>query len=101
MPVIFSNGEVGRPLFVVEGKSLKYRTVELNGAPVMETVGDCLPRGSVITTREDVAGVNSKNFLRWAKYFADDVKDLTVNGRKVLLFWMDIVAIWATGSCIL
>ena len=76
MPVIFANVDVGRAIFVVEGKALKYRTVELNGAPVMETDADCLPRGSVITTREDVAGVNNRNFLRWAKYFADDVKDL-------------------------
>lgn len=85
MPVIFANGDLGRPLFLIEGKAIKYRTIDLNGAPVMETIADCLPRGSVITTRELVAGVDSEHFLRWAKYFAADVQDLTANGRKVLL----------------
>ena len=64
---------------------MKFRIKVDNGTKVVETLADCLPRGNVIITREGVASVDSVNFLNWPKMFVLDVKDLTANGRKVLL----------------
>jgi tRNA splicing ligase len=55
------------------------------GGTRLETLTDCLPRREKVTTREDVAGVDSLNFTRWAADFIAEVCDLTKNGRKVLL----------------
>ena len=85
MSVIFANGEAGRSMFVCKGKHLKFRTTVVDGKPVVETLADCLPRGSIVTMRENVAGVDSYNFIEWAKLFVVDVKDLTMNNRNVLL----------------
>ena len=85
MPVVFENGDVGRSLFVVQATRVKYRTSLHDGMESMETLADCLPRGSVITTRQDVASVDSHNVLRWGRSFAEDCRDLTAGGRKVLL----------------
>jgi hypothetical protein len=54
---------------------------------VRETLSDRLPRGSVVVTREDVAGVDKHNFLQWAKIFVDAVADLTNDDRTVLLIY--------------
>ena len=85
LPVIFADGNVSRPMFVIQGTRVKFRIKVDNGTEVVETLADCLPREAVITTREDVASVDSVNFLDWAKIFVHDVKDLTANVQKVLL----------------
>lgn len=69
MPVIFANGDLGRPLFVIEGKAIKYRTINLNGASVMETIADFLPRGSVITTRGARGGGGQRKFPALGEIF--------------------------------
>lgn len=84
LPVVFANGNIGRPLFVIQGTHVKFRVQLRNGNEVIETLADCLPRGSVIAAREDVASVDSHNVLQWAKLFVEDVKDLTADGRRVL-----------------
>lgn len=58
MPVVFSNGETGRPLFVQQGTRVKYRITLNDGIGTFETLADCLPRRGVITTWEDVASVD-------------------------------------------
>ena len=85
MPVVFANGDIGLSLFVVQGTRVTYRTTLHDGMETMVTPADCLPRGSVITTRQDVASVDSHNVLQWGKLFAEDCRDLTARGRKVLL----------------
>ena len=85
LPVIFAVGNFSMPMFVIQGTRVKFRIEVDNGTEVVETLADCLLRGSVITKREDVAIVDSVNFLNWAKMFVHDVKDFTANGRKVLL----------------
>lgn len=85
MRFVFADSHVGRPLFAIRGTQLKFRFVIKNGIRVMETVADCLPRDSLITTRQEVASVDSHNFYNWAAVFAEDMKGLTDNGRKVLL----------------
>ena len=85
MSVIFANGVPGRSMFVCKGKHLKYRTSFVQGKPVLETLADCLPRGSIVTMRENVAGVDNPNFIEWAKLFVKDAADLTIDNRKVLL----------------
>ena len=85
MPVVFANGDVGRSLFVVQGTRVTYRTTLHDGMETMEILADCLPRGSVITTHQDVASVDPHNVLQWGRLFAEDCRDLTAGGRKVLL----------------
>ena len=72
-------------MFVCKGKHFKIRTTVVDGKPVVETLVDRLPRGSIVTMRENVAGVDNHNFIEWAKQFVNDLKDLTMNNRKVLL----------------
>ena len=72
-------------MFVCKRKHLKFRTSVVDGNPVVETLADCLQRSKIVTIRENIAGVDSHNFIEWAKLFVGDVKDLTVNNRKVLL----------------
>lgn len=50
--VIFASGCRGDPMFVVEGASIRYRLLS-DGQ--IETLADCLPRHSTITTRETVS----------------------------------------------
>jgi len=87
MPVIFASGARGRPLFVLRGKRHPYRVVQNGSDSSTETVFKCLPRGSMVAMREEVAGVDSYNFLRWADQFVEDVRPLTARGRKVLLIY--------------
>lgn len=88
MPVIFASGDYGKPLFVIKGNRIPYQTVKSsNGNEVVETLSDCLPRGSIITTRTETASVDKNNFLRWARQFVEDIRDLTANNRKVLLIY--------------
>ena len=85
LPVVFANGDCGRPLFVLKGKQLKYQVVDEDTSENVETVANCLPVGSLTVMREDVAGVDSAIFFGWAKQFAADCKHVTANGRSVLL----------------
>lgn len=88
MPVIFASGQCGKPLFVIKGKRLPYQYVEGSiGRERIETLADCLLRGSIITSRSETASVDKEKFLRWAKQFVKDIQDLTSNGRKVLLLY--------------
>lgn len=64
MPVCFASGRMGNPLFVVEGCTLKWRVIDKENRWDTESLPDCLPDGSYITTRRDIAGVDRHNFLR-------------------------------------
>lgn len=85
MPVISAAGRTASPLFVFKCITLPFRTVLWNGKEYVKTFADLLPRGTIITVRSDVAGVDSQNFLNWAYIFVDEVRDLAANGRKLLL----------------
>ena len=85
MPVISGSGDIGPPLYVFKGVFLPYRTVLQHGEKVQQTYHSVLPRGSVVSMREQNGGVDSNNFYEWAKLFVNHVKDLTFGGRKVLL----------------
>jgi hypothetical protein len=52
-----------------------------------QVVLGCLPRRAKVTTREDLAGVDSQNFTRCAAEFVLEVCDLAENGRKCLLMY--------------
>ena len=54
MPVVFADDGCGRSLFVVQGRTLSYRIVYVNGVRATQSFTDCLPKGSYIKTREDV-----------------------------------------------
>ena len=72
-------------MFIVKGTGIRTRTiVGSNGEPVFQTLADCLPRHSPITTRQDLAGCDKQNFLEWAKAFVKSV-EVTRNGRNVCL----------------
>lgn len=85
LPTIFANGDCGRPLFITQGGSMPWREVVRGNRYEMETIFECLPRGSLATTRDTVAGVTKFSFELWAEYFVRDVADKTTNGRKILL----------------
>lgn len=91
VPAIFANGECADPLFVIKGKHIPYREIIISGPDnahfSIEDVHDCLPSGSLVTTREKTAGVDSGIFTEWASNFVDTVKSKTLNGRKVLLIY--------------
>ena len=87
MPVIFANGEKGRPLFVFKGTKLSHRVVKTVRGLEKQSLTDCIPRYSIVITREDLAGVDKRNFVRWAEIFVKDVSDRTRHGRKILLLY--------------
>lgn len=69
MPTIFASGCMAPPLTVVKGKTLKFRVISRSGAEVTPTLADCLRPESIITVREDVAGVDSNIYFEWCKHF--------------------------------
>jgi hypothetical protein len=82
MPKICADGTACIWLFIVKGSSLRYRVIALQtGDTTLEILADCLPRRAKVTTREDLAGVDSQNFTQWAADFALEVCDLTKNRR--------------------
>ena len=52
-----------------------------------QSLANCLPRYSILITREELAGVDKRNFGRWAEIFVKDVSDLPKHGRKLLLLY--------------
>lgn len=66
---------------------MPYREVLRSGEAHVQTYADLLPRNSVIAFREERGGVDSSNFLSWARLFVESVRDLTAGGRKVLLIF--------------
>lgn len=87
---IHASGDVGRPMFVLKGTRMRYRKYLSLENPVekyLETIADCLPRGSLVATRKDVAGVDKANFVQWSRRIVEDLKCLTANGRKELLLY--------------
>eukprot|EP00171_Calliarthron_tuberculosum_P005712 IDg5712t1 len=85
LPVVSAAGDAGPPLFVFKGSRAPFRNVLVNGAVYQQTYASMLPRGSVVAMREKVGGVDTTNFYNWALLFIESVRDLTANGRKVLL----------------
>lgn len=65
----------------------KYQAFDDTQKTYLETIADCLPRRALVATRPDIASVDKHNFVEWVKHFVEDVKDLTVNGKKVLLIY--------------
>lgn len=84
---VHASGETSRPMFVLQGTRMRYRKLRGPGTNEsrLQTIGDVLPRGAMVATRQDVAGVDSANFSTWAKQLVLDLSDLTKNDRKVLL----------------
>ena len=86
--VVSASGQPASPFIIFQGTKLKYRRVrKVVGAVQNEHVAEYFPRQSNFTTRRDIAGVEEHNFCKWAELFVEEVKDLTCNGRKVLLVY--------------
>ena len=84
-PVVFAIGCVGRPLFIVNGKCLSFCvTMEHNSGSSVETLAYCLPSGSLITCREDVAGVDAQNVFERAEWFIRE-NERKLSQSKILL----------------
>jgi hypothetical protein len=84
MPTICADGTACNLLCILKGSSLRQRTIVVPaGGTRLETVTDCLQRRAKVTTREDVAGVDSLNFTPWSADFIAELCDLTKNGRNV------------------
>lgn len=78
------------PMFVISGKDLPYRIIDKNNRWEHESIRDCLPTGSLVTTREDTASVDRQNFAEFATRFLDCVKQKTKLVRKFFSHTMDI-----------
>lgn len=85
---ISASGQAGPPLFVFKGAKLPFRDVlTKDGRVITETYATHLPRHSCVAVREEVGGIDAHNFFAWAHHFVESTRDLTANGRKVLLFY--------------
>lgn len=89
MPVISAVGNVGHCLFVLKRKRFPFRSVLKNGKEEIHTVANHLPRLAFVSMREEGGGVDSSNFLWWAKHFVDYIAPLTLGGKKLLLMYYD------------
>ena len=87
MPVVFADGGCGRTLFVVQGRTLPYRILDVNSVHATQSLADCFPKGTYITTREDVAGFDKFSFERWASDFGEECRSKTAHGQKVSLLY--------------
>lgn len=85
MPVVSAAEVVGPPFFVFKEKWETCRQVLQNGEVLFQTQSSRLQRGAFVAMWEDVGGVDSANFYNWAQVFVAIVRDLTPDGRKVLL----------------
>lgn len=81
LPVVIAAVSYGPPLLVFLWDSMPFRTGTCNEKRSTETYDDLLPRGVAEAMHDEVNGVDTDNFLIWAKLFADSVSDLTA-GRQ-------------------
>ncbi|PXF48906.1 hypothetical protein BWQ96_01248 [Gracilariopsis chorda] len=90
LAAVHGNGYKYRPLFVFQGTKLCIRRYQHRSDPFhqyLESIADCLSRGTLVTARKEVAAVDSSNFHEWATALMDDTKDLQENERKFLLIY--------------
>ena len=87
LPTIFACGNVGKPTFVVQGASLAYRVIKVGEKKQLESIADYLPPHAHVTTRKELAEVDSFIFKRWAESFVEYCRPLTANYREVLLVY--------------
>ena len=87
MPTVSADGKCFNPYFILKGQGLRWKEVGRAGERFTESVVNFLPAGSLITTRENIAGVDKQNFLRWVPFYLQQIGPLLENGRKVLLIY--------------
>ena len=85
MPVVFASACAVKPLSVVKGKSLNYRVTKPVAGEQLETIANFLPTGSIITYREDIAGINSRYFCEWARAVRKTTKKYCGIGKASIL----------------
>ena len=66
-------------------KSIKFCVVKSNNASVVEIIAEFLPEGSLVTCRDDVAGVHANNFAEWAKAFVTYSEYKLLQGKILLI----------------
>ena len=71
MPCVNAQGDFAPTLLVFKGSRLPYRQVLNHFNHQVETLSDCLPRGSLVYMRRDGCGVNSESFYECAKYLVN------------------------------
>jgi hypothetical protein len=85
MPCISADGAYLPPGFTFNGRGQRERVAMVAGVEVVQTLSSFFPRQAVVSTRPDIAGMNSTIFKEFAKWFVEQVRDLTAGCRKVLL----------------
>ena len=85
LAAVSADGDAAAPMFVFHGSTIPYQKILVDGKVVHDTYSMHLPRNSMVTMRKEGGGVDSSNFLAWAKQFVHSVKDLTAGGRRLLL----------------
>lgn len=84
MFTVFSNRDIFHSLFVNEGSSLHFRTVEKENRWDTEGIFDCLPHYSLVATRKDVTGFDITNFASRPSHLSCDIKGNTIGAS---LLW--------------
>ena len=69
--IIFADRLHGPTLFIIKGTSVGCRVKEKDNRWDPETLLDCCPEESILMSRENVAGMDTFCFTRWAEYFVD------------------------------
>ena len=87
MPSIAAGGSTHIPLFVFKGSRIPFRQVVVNGVTKLDSYAERLPRGALVTVRENTGGVDTTNFYSWALQFVSLVKGSHGMNRKVLLIY--------------
>lgn len=85
LPVVSAAGETGPLLFIFKGVWLPHRKVLVDGVTRTETVSSNLPRVALVYMREESAKIDSNSFYQFSRLFTAYVRELTENGRHVLL----------------
>ena len=87
MPLIAADGSAHIPLLVFKGSRIPFREFVVNGVKKLDSYQERLPRGALVTVRENIGGVDTTNFYSWALQFVHLVKSSHGMNRKVLLIY--------------
>ena len=87
MPTIAADGSSLKPYFILKGQGVHWKEVIRGGEKITESILNFLPAGCLVTTRENVAGVDKENFRRWVPFYLQQIQPLLQDDRRVLLIY--------------
>lgn len=93
LSTINAAGECVPPLWILKWKRNPFRVERKNDVSTnILSAAHVLPSGSLLATRREIGGIDSKIFIHWTTKFVSRVYHLKSGGRKVLLVYDDLRA---------